>query len=107
MIEMVRKKWILIWYLNVDNCTPDTVSVFLEQAKKILVSKEVDDFFGSKPLTFFVPVRDIPSRMEVHEIVLDAVGYDKYETIIQNKNLNVQDALDQLKELLDVEEREV
>lgn len=104
MIETVRKKWMLVWYLNVDGCTPDVIPSFMEQAQKTLAVEEVETFFGSKPLTFFIPVREIPSRVEVHEIVLDAVGYDKYETIIQNKNLNVRDALDQLKELLDVEE---
>lgn len=103
MIDKVRKKWIVTWYLNVDGCYPDQVSSFVEQAKKHLGQETLENFFETETLVFFVPVREKHTSMEVHEIILDTVGYDKYETIIKNKNLNVQDVLDQLKELLDVE----
>lgn len=61
------------------------------------------DFFGTDTLVFFLPIRNGDSQLEVHEIILDEIGYDKYEIIVQNTNLNVRDILDQLKDLLDVE----
>lgn len=102
MTQTVRKKWIVVWYLNVDGCSPDYIDTFIQAAKQSLGQETLEKFFETETLTFFVPVREKYTSMEVHEIILDTVGYDKYETIIKNKNLNVQDVLDELKELLDV-----
>lgn len=93
----------LVWKVNVDNLSPDQVRSSLNNAEEAFDKKTIEKFFETEVLTVFIPVRGLQTTLEVHEIILDAVGYDKYETVIKNNNLEVQGVLDQLKELLDVQ----
>lgn len=98
----VRKKWIVVIYISVGNIAPEHVADAMEAAKNNMPEETFASFFETDVLPIYIPTRTSDSRIEVHEIILDAVGYDKYETVINNTNLNVRDVLDQLKELLDV-----
>lgn len=98
----IRKKWMVVWKINIDGFPPETVAGVIEELKKTLGQDVLQAFFETEVMAFFVPVRAIPTQLEVHEIILDEVGYDKYETILHNNNLDVREVLDQLKELLDV-----
>lgn len=99
----IRKKWMLVWKINVDNVVTEHVASVLSNAERAFGKETAEAFFETKVLCMFIPVYGMQTTLEVHEIILDAVGYDKYETVIKNNKLDVQEILDQLKELLDVE----
>lgn len=105
-MELVRKKWIVVVYVALGNLPIDHVPDYMSKIKESIPEKTFEDFFETEVLVFYVPERklDEESRFEFHEIILDAVGYDKYETIIHNKNMKTSEVLNQLKEMLNVKE---
>lgn len=101
-VPKVRKKWIVVWKIGCAEIPFDTRAAYFEQIKKAFPDKFWEDFFETQVAELLLPTHGKETTFEIHEIILDVNGYDKFEHVIQNKNLDAQAILGELKELLDV-----
>lgn len=100
MNDPLRKKWIVIIYVDVEDMATSNIQGYMENVKQTIKTEDFDEFLETKTMLFYVPVRDRPTTFEFHEIILNEHGYDIYEKIVEDKNLKADQKIDKLKEIL-------
>jgi hypothetical protein len=66
-MKQSTEKYISVWYINVGNVSPNNVPGYIDAAKKAF--GDLDDFLGRETnRTFFVPVRNKETRLEIFSL---------------------------------------
>lgn len=91
--------------IDLKNLPPTEASSYMEHVKSLLPRKDFEDFFETEVLVLYIPVKNETS-IEIHEIILNDLGYDKYNMILKDNNLNIKTVLDNIKELIDGSDKE-
>lgn len=102
-MNALKKNWIVVFTINVGSLKTEDIPAYVEGAKYSLTGEDgraLEEFFGTKVLTFFIPEREQPTKIEVFEFVLDGEGQKHYEKILTENNPTTVKMLDTLKELI-------
>lgn len=97
----IRKRWMVVFNLNVDGLYHEMISDFINQVKENFPEELFSDFFGAKTLVLYIPTRTKETGIEITEVLLDVHGYDKWDVELDKYNLNAKDVLDRIRKILD------
>jgi hypothetical protein len=101
-----RKKWLILVKLNVDSCLPGSIDSYIDNVKSSLSKEKFDEFFEAETMVIYIPVKTQNSNIEIQEIILNDIGSDKYEFLLKDKyimidnHIRVTELLSDLKEII-------
>lgn len=96
-----KKRWLVVLKINVGGLHPSEIADYMHGVKQTLPEEAFNEFFETKTMCLYIPTREGETQIELHEIILNGFGYDKFETTIKDNNLTIRNMLDNIKELLD------